>query len=46
MKSWKIGIGTGLIILGLYFLFNQKEIWGILTGIISISIGITLVVSN
>lgn len=46
MKLWKIGIGTGLIILGLYFLFNQEGIVSILIGSIGVAVGVGLIVSD
>lgn len=42
----KIGVGSGLILLGVYLLFSQKEILGIASSIVSIAVGIGLVASS
>lgn len=46
MKPWKVSIGVGLIIVGLYFLFNQKGIFGVFGGAVGIAVGIGLIISN
>ncbi len=45
-KAWKIGVGTGSILLGIYFLFNLKDTLSIIFGIIAVAFGIGLLASN
>lgn len=46
VNPWKIGIGTGAVILGLYFLFGQFDSVSKIFGIIVIAFGIGLIASN
>jgi len=45
-SPWKIGIGTGLILFGLYLVFNLKELAGNIIGFVAIAFGIGLIASN
>lgn len=47
IKSWKIGLGTGFVLLGVYLVFNnQRDILSSLIGITAIALGIGLIVSG
>lgn len=47
INPWKIGIGTGAILLGLYFVFNfGNEVATVIFGFIAIAFGIGLIASN
>jgi len=45
-RAWKIGFGAGSILLGIYFLFNFRDITSVIFGIIAIGFGIGLIASN
>ena len=45
-NSWKIGAGAGLIILGVYFLFNQQKFLEVILGVASVALGISLIASD
>ena len=45
-NPWKIGIGTGAILLGIYLVFNQKNSIGIIIGLAVIAFGVGLIASN
>ena len=46
MNPWKIGIGTGSILLGIYYFFNQNSIIDVIIGVIAIAFGIGLLASE
>ncbi len=46
LKPWKIGVGTGAILFGLYLAFNQKNFIATVVGFILIATGISLIASN
>ncbi len=46
MNPWKVGIGAGAILLGLYIFFNQKNIAEVIFGVIAIAFGIGLLASE
>lgn len=46
INPWKIGIGSGAVILGIYFLFNFQDFPSKFFGVISIAFGIGLIASN
>ncbi len=46
VNAWKIGIGAGAIILGVYVLFNQQNFSEVLFGIIAIAFGLGLIASD
>ena len=45
-SPWKIGVGVGAILLGIYLAFNQKDTISIIVGIAAIAFGIGLIASN
>ncbi len=45
-NEWKVGVGTGSIILGVYFLFNFKDIASVIAGAAAIAFGVSLIASN
>jgi len=47
LNPWKIGIGTGFILIGLYFVFNNKrDILSVIAGIGAIAFGVGLLASS
>ena len=45
-NAWKIGIGAGSILLGLYIFFNQNSITDVIFGVVAIAFGIGLLASD
>jgi multisubunit Na+/H+ antiporter MnhC subunit len=45
VNAWKIGVGSGATILGVYVLFTQKDIVSVIFGVIAIGFGIGLFAS-
>ena len=46
-NAWKIGLGAGLILLGVYLIFKyQQNIISVVSGIITIGFGLTLLASK
>ena len=46
VNPWKIGVGAGSILLGLYIFFNQNNIIEVIFGVIAIGFGIGLLASD
>ncbi len=46
INPWKMGIGSGAVILGVYSLFNLQDFLSKIFGVISIAFGIGLIASN
>ena len=45
-NPWKIGIGAGAVLLGIYFAFNQKDVTGVIIGFAFMAFGIGLIASS
>jgi len=45
LNPWKIGIGSGSILLGLYIFFNQNNIFEVIFGVVAIAFGLGLLAS-
>lgn len=45
LNAWKIGVSAGSILLGVYFLFNQQDIYSRIIGIGLIAFGLGLFAS-
>lgn len=47
VNPWKMGIGAGSMLLGVYFVFNfQQDISSVIFGIVAVAFGIGLIASN
>jgi len=44
--EWKIGVGAGSIILGVYFLLNFNDIGSVVLGAAAVAFGFSLIASN
>ena len=45
-NAWKIGVGSGALVLGIYLLFENSDIWSIVGGVFSIALGFGLFASE
>ena len=41
-SAWKIGVGTGSVILGVYLMFKFNDLGSVIIGVVAIAFGISL----
>lgn len=46
VNSWKVGVGAGSIIFGVYFLFQNSDIISVILGVSAVAFGIGLIASS